>query len=40
MEEKLLGQIFGSMIDFSALGKGFVSFSDTRCGRVAKQVKI
>ena len=39
MEEELVGQICGPMM-ISASGKVFVPFYDTRCRRVAKQVKI
>jgi hypothetical protein len=39
MEEELVGQIFEAMM-ISASGKGFVPFSVTRSGRVAKYVKI
>jgi hypothetical protein len=39
MEEELVGQIFEAMM-ISASGEGFVPFSATRGGRVAKSVKI
>jgi hypothetical protein len=39
MEEELVGKIFEAMM-ISASGEGFVPFSATRGGRVAKYVKI
>jgi hypothetical protein len=39
MEEELVGQIFEAMM-IPASGEVYISFSATRCGRVAKYVKI
>ncbi len=39
MEELLVGPIFYAMM-ISGSEEGFVPFSATRCGRVAKSVKI